>query len=402
MREYILILSFVAFLGILPVYSTPVETCAPTRNASYTIADKEQCDKYYLCTKSGKLLDRLCDDGFVYSLEISQCDYPHNVNCSERPILQPTTSIHPNCPRSNGFYPFPASISCQQFYHCLEGQAYEKTCPEGVIFDPSKGSCIHPDMSRRPDCAAKEVLNFICPNSLNRFAKLRFGDHDRHSHPEDCRKFFICLKSGKPRVGSCPGGTVFNGATGYCDTPKNVKGCTDYYGTKDIQKLLEDSDSEFFDFDGDSTNNDFPAHHKKKTTTTDKSTAENEVESPEKTIEVKTKKFFKRHSPQRSQNFNQFGPQPQQHYLNNQHQRNFQNPQQGFNGPYNNEFQNQRRYRKTDDDNDDDKDDKDDKDEDKEVEKHNHDELRGVQRDDHSHKQSDSDDKDEDVFNDEV
>lgn len=139
-------------------------------------------------------------------------------------LTEPTKSTHPNCPRSNGFYAFPAATSCQSFYHCLEGQAYEKTCPEGVIFDPSKGSCIHPDMSKRPECAAKEVLHFTCPNSLNRFAKLRFGDHDRHSHPDDCRKFLICLKSGKPRVGGCPKGRVFNGETGFCDKPEAVKG----------------------------------------------------------------------------------------------------------------------------------------------------------------------------------
>ncbi|OXA58807.1 protein obstructor-E [Folsomia candida] len=246
----------VSLIGILqPASSTNLQPCVPS-NKSYSIGDSDQCDKYYSCTKAGQLADRLCDDGFVYSLEISACDYPHNVNCSERPLLQPTKSTHPNCPRSNGFYAFPAATSCQSFYHCLEGQAYEKTCPEGVIFDPSKGSCIHPDMSKRPECAAKEVLHFTCPNSLNRFAKLRFGDHDRHSHPDDCRKFLICLKSGKPRVGGCPKGRVFNGETGFCDKPEAVKGCTDYYGKANIQDLIEDSDEpEDFDFDGDLTNN---------------------------------------------------------------------------------------------------------------------------------------------------
>jgi len=124
----------------------------------------------------------------------------------------------------NGFYPFPAKESCQKFYHCLEGQAYEKTCPEAVIFDPALGSCVHPDLSKRTDCQASKVLSFNCPNEGKRFSKLKFGDHDRLANPKDCRKFYICLQDGQPRVGTCPIGKVFNPKSGLCDKPKNVTG----------------------------------------------------------------------------------------------------------------------------------------------------------------------------------
>jgi hypothetical protein len=232
-----------------------MEVCQP-RNSTYNIGDSKQCDKFYQCTKAGKTYERLCPDGFMYSLEIAACDYPHNVNCTARPALQPSLSTNPQCPRSNGFYEFPPSDSCQKFYHCLEGQAYEKTCPEGVIFDPAKGACIHPDMSKRPDCAAKSVLNFTCPNSLHRFAKLKFGDHDRHSHPTDCRKFFICLKDGKPRVGGCPLGRVFNGKTGFCDAPKRVPNCKDYYGKRDPEKLVKQADTFKGEYQDDDSENE--------------------------------------------------------------------------------------------------------------------------------------------------
>jgi hypothetical protein len=111
----------------------------------------------------------------------------------------------------------------------LEGKAYEKSCPEGVIFDPSKGACVHPDMSTRVDCAAHTVLNFKCPNMNQRFSRLRFGDHDRFAHPTDCRKFFICLADGQPRIGGCPFGKVFHQKNGFCDEPKKVPECKDYY-----------------------------------------------------------------------------------------------------------------------------------------------------------------------------
>jgi len=239
---------FFAILIFVPfAHSTAIESCV-ARNKTYTIADDKQCDKYWQCTKSAKLLERLCDDGFVYSQLIGQCDYPHTVQCGDRTILQPSQSTHPNCPRSNGFYPFPPSESCQKFYHCLEGQAYEKTCPEGVIFDDKRMTCIHPDMSHRADCGATAVLNFTCPNAANRYLKLRFGDHDRYPHSQDCRKYFICLKDGHPRIAGCPLGWVFNAKKGICDEPRKVPGCEGYYGGKDISNLVKESESEGFQF----------------------------------------------------------------------------------------------------------------------------------------------------------
>jgi len=217
----------------------PLEKCQ-ARNNSYAVGDSEQCDKFYDCGTSGKLTERLCDDGFVFSLAINQCDYPHNVNCSNRPHLQPTKSTNPQCPRMNGFYAFPWSESCSKFYHCLEGSAYEKNCPEGVIFDDTKGACVHPDLAARSECSATKVLNFICPNAGKRFSKLRFGDHDRHAHESDCRKFFVCTTDGQPRIGGCPLGKVFNPKTGFCDQPKRVPNCVDYYGKKQIAKVDED------------------------------------------------------------------------------------------------------------------------------------------------------------------
>jgi len=227
------------FLGLViqhsEVYGDPTEACQK-RNQSYFISDSKQCDKFYECVKAGDLIERMCDDGFVFSEPIRQCDYPHNADCSKRPELQPTRSTDVNCERSNGFYPFPAEQSCQKFYHCLEGVAYEKTCPEGIIFDVGKGTCMHPDLSSRKECSAASVLNFNCPNMNKKFSKLKFGDHDRHAHPTDCRKFFICLMDGKPRLGGCPIGKVFNPKSGFCDYPKNVLECKDYYGKKMLQE----------------------------------------------------------------------------------------------------------------------------------------------------------------------
>ena len=47
--------------------------------------------------------------------------------------------VSKNCPRANGFFPFPAEESCQKFWDCRGGKSYLQECPVGVIFDP-KGS----------------------------------------------------------------------------------------------------------------------------------------------------------------------------------------------------------------------------------------------------------------------
>ncbi|CAG7824262.1 unnamed protein product [Allacma fusca] len=271
-------LFFATVLFASRTYGDPLEKCQ-ARNHSYAIGDTGFCDKYYDCGSNGKLIEKDCDDGFVFSLEITKCDYPHNVNCTERPELQPSKSTNEQCPRMNGFYAFPASESCQKFYHCLEGSAYEKTCPEGIIFDDTKGACVHPDMAGRKDCSASKVLDFICPNAEKRFSKLRFGDHDRHAHPSDCRKFYVCTRDGQPRIGGCPIGKVFNPKTGVCDQPKRVPNCKDYYGKKaapktegdDVEEVNNDgSDSEASNSESDDENKTDskqspPSNHKSKT-----------------------------------------------------------------------------------------------------------------------------------------
>lgn len=53
------------------------------------------------------------------------------------------------------------------------------------------------------------------------------GTFSRHPHPEDCRKYYICLE-GTPREYGCPIGTVFKigdaDGTGNCEDPEDVPG----------------------------------------------------------------------------------------------------------------------------------------------------------------------------------
>ncbi|KAF4520282.1 hypothetical protein B566_EDAN010229 [Ephemera danica] len=74
------------------------------------------------------------------------------------------------------------------------------------------------------------------------------GAFSRHAHPEDCRKYYICLE-GVAREYGCPIGTVFKigdaDGTGNCEDPEDVPGCRnefsyffeDYYGDLDLKSI---------------------------------------------------------------------------------------------------------------------------------------------------------------------
>lgn len=70
-----------------------------------------------------------------------------------------------------------------------------------------------------------EVANgFACP-AAGEIANA--GSFSRHAHPEDCRKYYICLE-GVAREYGCPIGTVFkigdSDGSGNCEDPEDVPG----------------------------------------------------------------------------------------------------------------------------------------------------------------------------------
>lgn len=70
-----------------------------------------------------------------------------------------------------------------------------------------------------------EVANgFNCPAAGD---VTNTGSFSRHAHPDDCRKYYVCLE-GTAREYGCPIGTVFKigdgEGTGNCEDPEDVPG----------------------------------------------------------------------------------------------------------------------------------------------------------------------------------
>jgi len=176
----------------------------------------------------------MCDDGEVFSIDQVKCVPSTNENCEDRPLLQAPQGTGV-CERKNGI--FYTNETCTKFVTCRDNTPTHQGCAEGLVFDPKQKICAWSDEALRPGCLPEDLLGFVCPNpkltqeqALLARVHLRFGDHDRHADPKDCRYFFMCLVTGQPRRAGCGRGKVFDRSAGICKLAKDVPECVDYYG----------------------------------------------------------------------------------------------------------------------------------------------------------------------------
>ncbi|KAH8359092.1 hypothetical protein KR093_004253, partial [Drosophila rubida] len=214
------------------------------------------CDKYWKCDNGVSEL-KTCGNGLAFDATDSKfltenCDYLHNVDCGERTELGEfsqhtkliaTTNCHnsteapiatPHCARLYGI--FPDENKCDVFWNCWNGEPSRYQCSPGLAYDRDARVCMWADQV--PECKNEEVANgFACP-AAGELANA--GSFSRHAHPEDCRKYYICLE-GVAREYGCPIGTVFkigdSDGTGNCEDPEDVPGCEDYYGDLDLKSI---------------------------------------------------------------------------------------------------------------------------------------------------------------------
>jgi len=196
------------------------------------------CDKYWKCENNAGEL-KTCGNGLAFDSSdpkylTENCDYLHNVDCGERTELQPPVGV-PNCPRLYGI--FPDEQRCDTFWSCWNGEANKYTCAPGLAYDSEARVCMWADQV--PECKVLETPGgFKCPPAAD---NPNPGTFSRHAHPEDCRKYYVCLE-GNPREYGCPIGTVYkigdDDYSGQCQDPEGVDGCENYYGDelKNIKK----------------------------------------------------------------------------------------------------------------------------------------------------------------------
>nr|XP_018906574.1 PREDICTED: uncharacterized protein LOC109036674 isoform X1 [Bemisia tabaci] len=196
------------------------------------------CDKYWKCDNNVAEL-KTCGNGLAFDdtdpkYLKENCDYLHNVDCGERTQIEPAIGT-PHCPRLYGI--FADDSKCDTFWNCWNGEASRYQCSPGLAYDKESRVCMWADQVA--ECKQEEVGNgFACPAAGEVAGSS--GSFSRHAHPDDCRKYYICLE-GVPREYGCPIGTVFKigdtDGAGNCEDPEDVPGCEDYYGDLDLKSI---------------------------------------------------------------------------------------------------------------------------------------------------------------------
>ncbi|XP_041974331.1 protein obstructor-E-like [Aricia agestis] len=123
------------------------------------------------------------------------------------------------CIEKNERYPIPGS--CDRYIECLNGTATDKTCPDGLRYNPNvtfnRDPCQYPiDV----ECIGRASLQPAqpteeCPHQFGYF-KRTDGNH--------CGKFRNCV-NGVAFDFDCPEGLAFNSESYRCDWPDQVKDC---------------------------------------------------------------------------------------------------------------------------------------------------------------------------------
>ncbi|XP_013183332.2 protein obstructor-E [Amyelois transitella] len=113
----------------------------------------------------------------------------------------------------------PVSGSCDRYVECVNGTAEEKTCPDGLLFNPSANGypCQYPN---EVTCLERSSLQPAQPTAdcPHQFGFFKLGD------ARNCSGFRNCVNG----VGfdfTCPEGLAFSSETYRCEWPDQVADC---------------------------------------------------------------------------------------------------------------------------------------------------------------------------------
>uniref|UniRef100_A0A2M4C1C4 Putative mucin-like peritrophin n=2 Tax=Anopheles marajoara TaxID=58244 RepID=A0A2M4C1C4_9DIPT len=105
----------------------------------YLIPHPRDCQAYFYCF-----------DGQSY---YGQCNAGHRFDAVRQSCLQSTVQECYSCP-ADGASNQPHPTSCQKFVMCFLGVAHERSCPDGLLFNPTLRQC---DLEQNVQCARAMV-----------------------------------------------------------------------------------------------------------------------------------------------------------------------------------------------------------------------------------------------------
>ncbi|XP_049809168.1 uncharacterized protein LOC126252325 isoform X2 [Schistocerca nitens] len=198
--------------------------------------NEDDCSKYWECD-NGNLYNGSCTDGLIWNPNEDSCDWPYNYDCpydkkeqsllpGEVPQLQ-SRADPPVCPeRIPGvemnitFYP--NEDDCSKYWECDNGNLYNGSCADGLVWNPNVDSCDWPYIY---DCPYDKKEQSLLPSKPTECPQTSNGKQltvTFYPDEKDCTKFWSCY-NGNLVKGSCPVGLIWNPKINACDWPYNYK-----------------------------------------------------------------------------------------------------------------------------------------------------------------------------------
>merc|ERR1711935_876137 len=179
---------------------------ADCRVKTRTLPHETYCDLYYHTTgcEGDQALLRSCPNGLLHtgggrSGLIGVCDYPHNVDCSEKEKRNPPIATE-HCDWLYGI--FGHETSCTRYWTCWNGTATEQFCIGGLLYNEETHAC---DWPQNVAGCQKHPL---CKDDAN--GNVPLG--------KSCNRYWAC-QGGYPRLQRCPAMLVFDKNRRRCVTP---------------------------------------------------------------------------------------------------------------------------------------------------------------------------------------
>ena len=116
---------------------------------------------------------------------------------------------------------FADNNNCNGFFHCINGVAYKKKCPDDLRYSTMKAEC---DWPKAVQCGTRPVT--VQPSTGGTSNKptctCPFGKAECYSTDmSSCNKFVHC-SNGTQYNKQCPGGLRWNTVKNFCDWPTDV------------------------------------------------------------------------------------------------------------------------------------------------------------------------------------
>lgn len=153
-----------------------------------------------------------CPRGLFFDEQRQTCDVEDNVEClvTSSTVTPPLTSTPSSptvtCEGVENFQFIPSTLSCSEYYQCIDSTPFLLSCPRGLYFNKNIQTCDYP---ANVDCTTKTLTSeSICEN---------IDDFKLLPHPTSCAFYFQCL-SGQAYLASCPVARYFD---------ENIHGCAE-------------------------------------------------------------------------------------------------------------------------------------------------------------------------------